>query len=202
MDPRATSPRRRRLHLAAGIVLIVLVLLPAVLAARQDLSRFIGSYVGVAEVVNLATGEREQRHMDIEITPHDRYGLRIDWVNVTLVQGRRDVPGVQRRVQSVLFAPAEGRDFLVEATAGSPFRERERTQPMQGDPVRWAAVEDNRLHVYSFMVLEDGRYELQIYDRVLNDKGLDILFERIVDGEVLRRITGSTVRADGEPGGD
>jgi hypothetical protein len=192
----------RRLHLIAALALAALVHVPGALAAREDLSRFFGSYVGVAEVVDLATGEREQRHMDIQITPHDRYGLRVDWVNVTLVDGRRDVPGVQRRLQSVLFQPADGRDFLVEAAEGTPFRERERMRPMQGDPVRWAAVEGDRLHVYSFLVLDDGRYELQVYDRVLTDEGLDILFERIVDGEVLRRITGRTVRANGPVGGD
>jgi hypothetical protein len=202
MNASTPLPHRRRLHLAAALALGALVLVPAALAARQDLSRFVGSYVGVAEVVNLATGEREDRHMDIEITPHDRYGLRLNWVNVTLVDGRRDVPGVERRVQSVLFQPAQGRDFLVEAAEGTPFRERERTRPMQGDPVRWAKVDDDRLHVYAFVVLDDGRYELQVYDRVLTETGLDILFERIVDGEVLRRITGSTVRADGPVGED
>ena len=31
-----------------------------------------------------------------------------------------------------------------------------------------------RAHVYSFVVLEDGSYELQVYDRALTDIGLDI----------------------------
>ena len=62
--------------------------------------------------------------------------------------------------------------------------------------MRWTRVEDNVLHTYSFIVLEDGRYELQVYQRILTDLGMDIRFERVVDGEVIRRVTGKTVRAD------
>ena len=51
------------------------------------------------------------------------------------------------------------------------------------------------------MVLEDGRYELQIYDRSLTDIGIDISFQRIVDGAVVRRIAGTTARANTAPEG-
>ena len=85
---------------------------------------------------------------------------------------------------------------FVEVSENSPFREREETQPMRGDPVRWASLDGDTLHVYAFVVAEDGTYELQIYDRVLTEKGIDIVFQRIVDDEVLRRITGTTARAE------
>jgi hypothetical protein len=165
-------------------------------ASSSSLEPFFGSYVGVAEVDNLDGGEVRQRDMDIVIEPYEEGGFRINWINVTLVDGQRAVPGVERRVQTVLFEPAEERDFFVEAQAANPFRERAETRPMRGDPVRWASLDEQGLHVYSFMVLEDGRYELQIYDRALTDIGLDIRFQRIVDGEVVRRITGTTARAD------
>ena len=165
-------------------------------ASSASLEPFFGSYVGVAEVDNLDGGEVRQRDMDIVIEPYKEGGFRINWINVTLVDGQRAVPGVERRVQTVLFEPAEERDFFVEAQAANPFRERAETRPMRGDPVRWASLDEQGLHVYSFMVLEDGRYELQIYDRALTDIGLDIRFQRIVDGEIVRRITGTTARAD------
>ena len=68
--------------------------------------------------------------------------------------------------------------------------------PLHGDPVRWASLDGRTLHAYSFVVAEDGTYELQVYDRVLTDKGIDIEFQRIVDDEVVRRIVGSTARAE------
>jgi hypothetical protein len=169
-------------------------------ATSEALERFYGAYVGVAKVENRATGETRARDMDIVIEPHGEEGFRIHWVNVTLVDGRRDLPGVERRVQTALFEPAEHGEFYLEVQEGSLFQEREQMRPMQGDPVRWAAVADGTLHVYSFVVLPDGRYELQIYDRILTDHGIDIRFQRIVDGEVMREITGQTVRADVERG--
>jgi hypothetical protein len=45
-------------------------------------------------------------------------------------------------------------------------------------------------------VLEDGRYELQVYDRILTDIGLDIVYQRFDDGELVRQIKGKTVRAE------
>jgi hypothetical protein len=169
-------------------------------AQSERLERFFGSYVGVAEVENKATGETRARDMDIVIEPHGEDGFRIHWVNVSLVDGRRDLPGVERRVQTVMFEPAGDGQLYLEKQEGSLFQEREQMRPMQGDPVRWAALADGTLHVYSFVVLPDGRYELQIYDRILTDEGIDIKFQRIVDGEVMREITGRTVRADIDTG--
>jgi hypothetical protein len=178
---------------------LALALVWAESASGASLEPFFGSYVGVAEVENLEGGEIRRRDMDIVIEPHKQGGFRIQWVNVTLVDGQRAVPGVERRVQTVLFEPAEEHDFFVEAQEGNPFRERDETRPMRGDPVRWASLDDQGLHVYSFVVLEDGRYELQIYDRRLTDIGIDIRFQRIIDGAVVRRITGTTARADLAP---
>ena len=164
-------------------------------AEAPDLEPFFGAYVGVAEVEDPKTGDVRQRDMDIVIEPYREDGFMIHWINVTLVDGRRDLPGVERRVQTALFEKSDERDMYVEVSENNPFREREETEPMRGDPVRWASIDGNTLHVYAFVVTEDGAYELQIYDRVLTDKGIDIKFQRIVDDELLRRIIGTTVRA-------
>ena len=185
-------------RLAAAAALIALMLSPAG-ARAASLEALFGTYVGVAEVEDIGRGEVRQRDMDIVIEPYKQGGFRIQWVNVTLVDGKRAAPGVERRVQTVLFEPAQDRDFFVEAAENNPFREREETRPMRGDPVRWASLDDQGLHVYSFVVLEDGRYELQVYDRTLTDIGLDIRFQRIVDGAVVRQITGTTARANLAP---
>ncbi len=46
------------------------------------------------------------------------------------------------------------------------------------------------------MINPDGTYELQAYERVLTEHGLDIDYRRILDGVVERRITGRTIRVD------
>jgi hypothetical protein len=164
-------------------------------AGVGDLTPFFGAFVGVAEVEDPPTGKVHHRDMDIVIQPYHEDGFMIQWVNVTLVDGRRDLPGVQRHVQRVLFEPDEERDFYVEVAEDNPFREREETRPMRGDPVRWASLDGDRLHVYAFVVGEDGKYELQIYDRVLTETGINIEFQRIVDDMLMRRIFGTTARA-------
>jgi hypothetical protein len=188
-----------QLGLACALALMLALAAPATMAAAS-LEPFFGTYVGVAEVKDFRDGgEVMQRDMDIVIEPYKEGGFRIHWVNVSLVDGQRAVPGVERRVQTVLFEPAPDRDFFVEVAESSPFRERGETLPMRGDPVRWASLDDQGLHLYSFMVLEDGSYELQVYDRTLTDIGLDIRFQRIVDGALVREIVGTTARADLQP---
>jgi hypothetical protein len=181
----------------AGLGLVAAALLWALPAGAEPggLERFFGSYVGRAQVEDLEAGSVEQRDMDIVISPFREAGFRIDWVNVSLIDGRRDQPGVKRRAQSVRFEPAAEQGFFVEAEASSLFQERAAMQPLRGDPVRWARLDGDTLQVATFVVLDDGRYELQVYDRIRTEAGLDIRFERIVDDQVLRRITGRTVRA-------
>jgi hypothetical protein len=159
-------------------------------AFAAELSDFFGTYVGHAQ--ELGDSDASSRDMDIVIEPFHDGGFQINWITVTKIDGRRDVPGVGRTVQSVFFEPAEG--LFVEVEADNPFREREEKVPMSGHAVRWASLGDDALRIYSFVVLEDGRYEFQIYNRVLTDVGLDIVFQRFDDGELVRQIKGSTVR--------
>ena len=195
----AALMRRGRGTAAAGAGAILLAGWLAGDGARAQegaLAPFFGTYVGVAEVQEADGEVSERRHMDIVIEPYDEAGFRLEWVNVSLVDGRRDVPGVERRVQAVYFEPAEAGDFFVESAEENPFREREQTEPMRGDPVRWARIDGDQLEVYSFVVRDDGRYEMQIYERSLTGQGMDIEFQRLVDGELVRRIVGTTARAD------
>jgi hypothetical protein len=163
-------------------------------AFAAELSDFFGTFVGHAQ--ELGDSDASSRDMDIVIEPFHDNGFQINWITVTKVDGRRDVPGVGRTVQSVFFEPVEGQNFFVEVGADNLFREREEKVPMSGHAVRWASLGDDALRIHSFVVLEDGRYEFQIYNRVLTDVGLDIVFRRFDDGELVRQIKGSTVRVE------
>jgi hypothetical protein len=151
----------------AALVIVLAPLAGVAPAAAVQLTDFFGSYVGVAEERDAADRIVEERHMDIEITPFRRGGFHVHWVNVTLVDGRRDVPGVQRRVAEIAFEPKGRTGFFVEAGSSSLFAQSGEMAPMAGDPVRWAKLDDDGLHVFSFVVLPNGRYELQTYTRRL-----------------------------------
>jgi hypothetical protein len=165
-------------------------------AGTDDFEPLIGTFVGRAEETDLTRGTKEERDIDIIVSGHGKKGLRIAWTNVTLVDGRRDRPGVKRRSDEVTLTPADGRNFYLASPGYDPFHERARPDPLGGDPLRWAVIEDGGLEVYSFMILEDGRYELQIYSRRATPAGMTLGFARILDGEVVRRMTGRAVRAE------
>jgi hypothetical protein len=184
---------RRSIQIIA-LSLALLGLIPWARAAdTPKLSDYFGSYVGRADETN---GGRELRDIDIVISPYQDGGFQIEWVNVTLVDGRRDVPGVKRRQSVAIFVPVKDRGYFVEAPAFNPFKLRDETQPLQGEAIRWAALDPDGLHVNAFVVLEDGRYELQTYTRTLTETGLELKFERVVDGKTERQLTGHAVRAD------
>lgn len=44
------------------------------------------------------------------------------------------------------------------------------------------------------VVLDDGRYELQQYDRTLTGQGMELVFRRLRDGEQARTVKGRGVK--------
>jgi len=179
---------------AIGLVLASMLVCSKA-ASAAELEDYFGTYVGVATVEKGEPGESKKRDIDMIISPYKKNGFQIEWIAVSLVNGRRDVPGVTRQKHKVLFEPDDrGCCLFVEVGEYNPFTENEALRPMLGEPVRWAVLDSNGLQVYSFAILEDGDYELQIYNRRLTDQGIDLLYERIKDGTVKRRITGRTVR--------
>ncbi|MCB2053399.1 MAG: hypothetical protein KDE35_04045 [Geminicoccaceae bacterium] len=197
---RATTgagvPRYRMRVPLLCIGLFALVLVAAVPARSAGLEDYVGAFVGRADVEDPTTGKTGVRDFEIVVGPAKDGGFRIDWVNVSLVDGRRDVPGVERRAGGLIFRPVEGEDWYAEAPSYNPFKERDELAPVRGDPLRWASFGEDGLTIVSFVILEDGTYELQRTVRALDGDRLDLFFERIVDGVVVRRITGRGYRAD------
>ena len=119
---------------------------------------------------------------------------------MTLVDGRRDVPGVKFRRDEVLLVPAPERSFFL---AGGRLRSLRPEEGAGRRQRRSAALGRGRrataLDVFSFVILEDGTYELQVSRRRPERDGVRLEFERIVDGEVVRHMTGHAVRRPSRP---
>ncbi len=60
-----------------------------------------------------------------------------------------------------------------------PVPEVGNAQPLRGDNARWAGIDGVTMVVYSLATSEAGGPELQIYQRVLTDKGMTITFKRL-----------------------
>jgi hypothetical protein len=192
-----TSHARNLSGTLLGVALAAATLpIPSPRAEPPGMKELLGAFVGRAEEQNPADGTPEQRDIDMEITAYQDDGLRVSWTNVTLVDGRRDVPGVKRRRDEIILAPAPDRSFYLAGVGYDPFSAKEEPDPLAGDPLRWSVAADESLAIYSFVILEDGRYELQVSRRDPLPDGIKLDFERIVDGEVTRRLTGRAVRAE------
>ena len=185
--------RGKTLALAAALLAVLWVRAPAF--AQATIEDFVGTYVGTATVMDGAGQVEEERDMDVTISKTSD-GFSISWINVTLVDGRRDVPGVKRRATSLSFRD-EGKGRYVAEQRRSLFERRKVGNMFDGAPVSWARVEDNKLGVFSLVVLGDGTYELQVYERILTDQGLDIDYVRLDEGVPVRVIKGQTVRVGG-----
>jgi hypothetical protein len=192
------SARRaaKMLAIATAFAAAALALPASAADVVPALKDIMGVYLGRATAKEHETGATEERDIDVEVMPFERNGFRIRWVNVTLVDGKRNVPGVRRRVSELAFRPARSARHFVEAPAVNLFAEREEAAPMGGDPVRWAVLDAAGLHVYSFVILDDGRYELQTYTRKRAGGFLDLRYERVVDGKLARSIEGRAVRIE------
>ena len=188
-------PNLRSTTFAIGLALAALAMAaPAAFADAID--PFVGTYVGTAQVLGSNGKVSEERDMDITIAAERGGGFRITWINVTLVDGRRDMPGVRRRVDEVMLEPGDRNGVFLEKTQRSLFERRQEVDVIAGDAMRWARIDGDSLGVFSLVVKDDGGYELQSYERILTEDGLDIEFSRVINGEVTRRIVGRTVRVN------
>ena len=158
---------------------------------NKALSDFYGVCVGRATTV----GAGEIRDLDVIIEPNKR-GFSIDWSAVIRNGEKRAVPGVKRRSTQQAFQKSQKGGYFEPIAAGSIFSVRKKRDTVGGDPVIWARIHRETLSVYSLVILEDGKYELQVYDRALTPLGLDVNFRRYDNGILARGITGSLARTE------
>ena len=186
------TPLLRSTAFAIGLAIAALAL--AAPAVADTIDPFVGTYVGTAQVLGSDGEVTEERDMDITIAAERGGGFSITWINVTRVDGRRDVPGVRRRVDEVMMEPGDRNGVFLEKTQRSLFERRQDVDVISGDPMRWARIDGDSLGLFSLVVKADGGYELQSYERILTEDGLAIEFSRVINGEVTRRIVGRTIR--------
>ena len=169
---------------------------PPALAEPAGTQQLIGTFVGSAADELRLGDQPEQRDIVMEIAAYRERGLQVQWHNVTLVDGRRDLPGVKFRRDAVTLMPAPDRSFYLAQLGYDPFSERKTLDPVGGDPMRWGVVGKDSLDLYTIAIRDDGSYELQTTHRHPEGDGVALVFERVVAGELVRRMAGHAVRAE------
>jgi len=184
--------------LLAGALLVAAIPLGASVAlAAEGAANFYGSYVGSGTAKRITEDITEKRDLDVTVEAYKNDGFTINWITVVRgSNGARAGAGVKRREVQEDFIPLEGKaGVYILAPKGGLFKKAELPNPLLGEPMRWATVENEAMTVYSMAIGEKGNSELQVYRRTLTEKGMDVSFLRLRDEVVEVKMDGKLVRA-------
>ena len=162
---------------------LVIALLVAAGGASADVSRFVGSFVGAADVKS-ADGSTRPRDMSVRIS-ETKEGFRVYWKSTTY---RRDGTA-KEKAYTIDFVPTLRAGVYASAMKRNVFGHTAQLDPMKGEPYVWGRIDGDTLSVYSMYVTEDGGYEIQQFDRTLAERGLMLEFQSVRDGEIQRTVS-------------
>ncbi|MEP5732443.1 MAG: hypothetical protein ABJL67_24095 [Sulfitobacter sp.] len=165
------------------LALLVLWVMMATHVSALDISSFVGTYAGQAEVEN-GDGTTQMRDMSVTISEEDR-GFRVAWSTGTT----RADGSVKLKEYSINFAPSERDDVFAAAMQRNVFGKEVPLDPMKGEPYVWARILGETLSVYSLFVTAEGGYEIQQFDRTLAENGMQLEFQNVRNGEIARRVS-------------
>ena len=177
--------RMGRVFSRLSAVLFVSVLaVPALMTpatAQSDLVQadpllepFLGYWYGTTD-----PGADEVRDISVLIRTDDAGGFRVDWDNYTVIDERASDGAIEFRENELEFLPSEQEDGLWQSDMAA------------GDVRAWAHIEDNILTVTIEATDAIGRAERQVYRRIVSGDQMQLFYQRLVDGEVNRELSGS-----------
>jgi hypothetical protein len=182
-----------------GHVLAAMALLGSGAASAADLSidDFFGEWRGVDVSVEGSeqTPKLSPSDLDMAITEEDG-GFRIRTLGLsrepdgTLVPRPVDATFAPTEVPGV-FAYAPGTGSLLSSLFADPAV----GNPLQGDTLLWARLQEKTLHVYSLAIDQGGGYALQHSTGRLTDDGMATRYERRSENDRVVSVEGRLERA-------
>jgi len=185
-----TSKRNIIRALAVGLTGLLITALPA-LADDQDanIEDFFGAYIGDAMI----EGTMQFRDIIVSVEPI-RNGFSIYTSTVIRTGPKRAASDVKWRAETQSFVRSDMPHVYQPLVRKSMFSEKRDPDLMAGDTLAWASIRGRTLGVYAMNVLDDGHYELRVFERTLTDLGMNISFVRYRDGVPVRELEGSLAR--------
>lgn len=171
----------RRLRLAHGVLLAFLLAFWGSIA-QADISRFVGTYEGSAEVIS-SDGVARKRDMSVQIV-ETRAGFRLTWTSTTY----RPDGTAKDKTYTVEFVPSDRGSVFAAAMKRNVFGHDVQLDPMKGEPYVWSQITGDTFSVYSLFVAEDGGYEIQQFNRTLTEGGLDLEYKSVRNGDIQRTV--------------
>ncbi|MGI9331866.1 MAG: hypothetical protein ACR2RL_01790 [Gammaproteobacteria bacterium] len=179
--------RRPAWTLAGTLAFAVMLGASATHAADRSFERFYGDFEGQA--ISTTNGELSPRDLEVSIGPTDK-GFFVKWTAVIYKASGK----VKRTALEVNFARSKRERVYRSAMRTNMFGQQVPLDPLEGDPYFWATIEGDTLSVRGLLIVENGGYELQEYNRTLTDDGMALDFVRVRNGERLRTVEGKLIR--------
>lgn len=169
------------------VFLLTLVLCQTVQA--RDIEDFYGDYSGV--MAHEENGTEVSRDLSVSIHPVKKGdGFMIKWK--TLI--RKSSGKLKNQSYAIVFTSTDRPHVFSSAMKKNVFGGKVPLDPLKGDPFVWARIKGDALTVFALLIDDSGEYQMQIYDRTLNDKGLLLDFRRRQEGGEAKRIVAQLVR--------
>jgi len=174
---------------------ILLLMAPAAAADDQDIpvEEFFGAYVGNAMI----EGTMQFRDIIVSIEPI-RNGFSVYTSTVIRTGPQRATSDVKWRAETQNFVQTDTPHVYEPLVRKSMFSEKRDPNLLAGDTLAWASIRGRTLGIFVMNVLEDGHYELRVFERTLTDLGMDISFVRYTDGVPTRELKGNLARTKGD----
>lgn len=155
-------------------------------AVAQGIEAFYGHFQGsgISENADSLYFAVSVRDLDVRIAPAGNGGFTLDWATVTREGGDPNAPTAKRKQNSMAFNPTD-QPGVYRAAGGDAFG---------GDPIWWSRVDGLSLYTYMMVIEESGSWQVQKYVRTVSGTGMELVFQRIRDGEDTREVRARLVK--------
>ncbi len=166
-----------------GVLALLFLGVPGVVAAESAIERFYGDYTGhTISEKDRGLGERD---IAVSIKPIKK-GFEVGWTTTI----PRSDGTVSRKSYKIKFQKSKREHIYAAGMRPNYFGGWIPLDPTKSEPYIWARIKDQTLTVYAMHVIDDGSYEMQIYERTLTAEGMRLDFRRHRPGGDVKRITG------------
>jgi len=184
--------RRRSLTFATVLTAAALAL-PHGAAAQLEpsvpLDAFFGAWhgMGVEETDDALFFSMGRRDLDIEIVGEGD-GFAITWTTLRRTGDDPDAPEFERTSTFMEFYPGDTPHVYEGYDSGNP---------LEGEIMAWARLDDATLSIYRMLIDEDGGYWLGSWDRTLTEENrMELRYTLLNDGQPVRNVIGHLERVE------
>ncbi|MDH3315386.1 MAG: hypothetical protein OER43_06420 [Gammaproteobacteria bacterium] len=176
-------------HIFVVLAVIAFSAFPTTSKAAYEYEKFVGEYMG--EGMSQTDHVLQKRDMKVEIKPNDE-GFILSWVSVS----HNDDGTLKRKTYDVQFKPKGRTGLYGSAMRADMFGHEVPLDPLKGEPYVWARISGDTLFVYAMLIIEEGGYEMQVYERTLTPGGMDLIYSSVRDGRKMRTVHGKLKRVN------